>query len=45
MKCFAPDSNSVIEKFVSWFTGRRPEFADLNVLSGKDSREGKNENN
>lgn len=36
---FKPDSSSLIQRFLSWFTGRTPEFVDPKVVSQSEGRE------
>lgn len=36
---FVPESTSLIQKFTSWLTGRRPEFTDPRILTQGDARE------
>ncbi|KAL0275464.1 UNVERIFIED_CONTAM: hypothetical protein PYX00_003300 [Menopon gallinae] len=36
---FVPESSSIIQKFTSWLTGRRPELIDIRILTQGDSRE------
>ncbi|XP_075035358.1 B9 domain-containing protein 1 [Mixophyes fleayi] len=36
---FVPESSSRLQKFTSWFTGRRPEFTDPKVVAQGDGRE------
>ncbi|KAM5152208.1 B9 domain-containing protein 1 isoform 1-T1 [Mantella aurantiaca] len=36
---FVPESSSKLQKFTSWFTGRRPEFTDPKVVAQGDGRE------
>uniref|UniRef100_A0A8C3D3A2 B9 domain-containing protein 1 n=1 Tax=Cairina moschata TaxID=8855 RepID=A0A8C3D3A2_CAIMO len=38
---FVPESTSRLQKFTSWFTGRRPEFTDPKVVAQGEGREGK----
>ncbi|PKU27192.1 hypothetical protein llap_22504 [Limosa lapponica baueri] len=38
---FVPESSSMLQKFTSWFTGRRPEFTDPRVVAQGEGREGK----
>ncbi|XP_025909884.1 B9 domain-containing protein 1 [Nothoprocta perdicaria] len=36
---FVPESTSRLQKFTSWFTGRRPEFTDPRVVAQGEGRE------
>uniref|UniRef100_A0A8C0AQ28 B9 domain-containing protein 1 n=1 Tax=Buteo japonicus TaxID=224669 RepID=A0A8C0AQ28_9AVES len=36
---FVPESTSRLQKFTSWFTGRRPEFTDPKVVAQGEGRE------
>ncbi|KAM4698094.1 B9 domain-containing protein 1 [Rhinophrynus dorsalis] len=36
---FVPESSSRLQKFTSWFTGRRPEFTDPKVVAQGEGRE------
>ncbi|XP_053936676.1 B9 domain-containing protein 1 isoform X1 [Cuculus canorus] len=36
---FVPESTSQLQKFTSWFTGRRPEFTDPKVVAQGEGRE------
>ncbi|NXJ06170.1 B9D1 protein, partial [Odontophorus gujanensis] len=36
---FVPESTSKLQKFTSWFTGRRPEFTDPKVVARGEGRE------
>ncbi|XP_040212367.1 B9 domain-containing protein 1 [Rana temporaria] len=36
---FVPESSSKLQKFTSWFTGRRAEFTDPKVVAQGDGRE------
>ncbi|XP_010140142.1 PREDICTED: B9 domain-containing protein 1, partial [Buceros rhinoceros silvestris] len=36
---FVPESTSTLQKFTSWFTGRRPEFTDPRVVARGEGRE------
>ncbi|OXB68781.1 hypothetical protein ASZ78_002196 [Callipepla squamata] len=36
---FVPESTSKLQKFTSWFTGRRPEFTDPKVIARGEGRE------
>ncbi|XP_065707189.2 B9 domain-containing protein 1 [Patagioenas fasciata] len=36
---FVPESTSRLQKFTSWFTGRRPEFTDPRVVAKGEGRE------
>ncbi|KAJ7305999.1 hypothetical protein JRQ81_010365 [Phrynocephalus forsythii] len=36
---FVPESTSKLQKFTSWFTGRRPEFVDPRVVAQGEGRE------
>ncbi|NXY46856.1 B9D1 protein, partial [Ceuthmochares aereus] len=36
---FVPESSSELQKFTSWFTGRRPEFTDPKVVAQGEGRE------
>ena len=38
---FVPESSSMLQKFTSWFLGRRPEYIDPRVVSQGEGREGK----
>ncbi|KAL4240624.1 B9 domain-containing protein 1 [Mactra antiquata] len=36
---FVPESSSSLQKFTSWFLGRRPEYVDARVVSQGEGRE------
>uniref|UniRef100_A0A8C0MMR2 B9 domain-containing protein 1 n=2 Tax=Canis lupus familiaris TaxID=9615 RepID=A0A8C0MMR2_CANLF len=38
---FVPESTSKLQKFTSWFMGRRPEYTDPKVVAQGEGREGK----
>ncbi|XP_045680591.1 B9 domain-containing protein 1 isoform X2 [Phyllostomus hastatus] len=37
---FVPESTSTLQKFTSWFMGRRPEYTDPKVVAQGEGREG-----
>ncbi|KAM7067020.1 B9 domain-containing protein 1 isoform 3-T3 [Molossus nigricans] len=39
---FVPESTSKLQKFTSWFMGRRPEYTDPKVVAQGEGREGLN---
>ncbi|NP_001355698.1 B9 domain-containing protein 1 isoform X8 [Homo sapiens] len=36
---FVPESTSKLQKFTSWFMGRRPEYTDPKVVAQGEGRE------
>uniref|UniRef100_A0A8C5LIQ3 B9 domain-containing protein 1 n=1 Tax=Jaculus jaculus TaxID=51337 RepID=A0A8C5LIQ3_JACJA len=36
---FVPESTSTLQKFTSWFMGRRPEYTDPKVVAQSEGRE------
>ncbi len=36
---FVPQSSSLLHQFMSWFTGRKPEFVDSKVVAQSEGRE------
>ncbi|XP_075421910.1 B9 domain-containing protein 1 isoform X2 [Ascaphus truei] len=40
---FVPESSSKLQKFTSWFMGRRPEFTDPKVVAQGEGREAPNQ--
>lgn len=39
LNMFVPESSSVVQKFTSWLTGRRPEFIDFRIPARGEGRE------
>ncbi|XP_016051954.1 PREDICTED: B9 domain-containing protein 1 isoform X9 [Miniopterus natalensis] len=40
---FVPESTSKLQKFTSWFMGRRPEYTDPKVVAQGEGREGRSQ--